>query len=73
MKEEIERICNNYEMGFISPLEFLMEVKEILRLFGADEVIDRKLSEVTAPFADYVKMIVSTGNNARVNISDFGK
>lgn len=69
--EEIKQICNNYKMGFISPLEFLNEIRQHLSFIGADKSLDEKMSEVLVPLAAHVLGIVDGGFREGRKIDDF--
>lgn len=70
--EEIKEIKKNYEMGFISPLEFLCEYAGVLSKLGAQcELIDA-INTTLAPLADFVvKDILNAKDAEKKQIKDF--
>lgn len=71
--KEIEKICENYEMGFISAYEFLREYAEHLGFLGANKPLLDKMSESLAPLANHVHSIVKGGYKSGKSIEDFNK
>lgn len=71
--KEIEKICENYEMGFISPYEFLREYAEYLGFLGANKPLLDKMGEVLTPLANHVLSIVKGDYRNGKSIDDFNK
>ena len=70
MEKEIKDLVNNYELGFISPQEFISRYMEMLTALGAEQELYNVWSELDAPLANHLLGILK-GSCKR--ISDFNK
>lgn len=52
--KEIQIIKENYEMGFITPREFLIQIEEILYQVGADRDLANAINLSLQPLATFV-------------------
>ncbi len=70
--EEIKIIKKHYEMGFISPHEFLCEYAGVLIKLGAHGELIDAMNMVLAPLADFiVKDILNAKVSEKKQIKDF--
>lgn len=53
--KEIKTIKENYELGFISPHEFLCELCDVLEELGAQGELIDTMNETLAPLANFIK------------------
>ncbi len=69
--KELKEIASNYQMGFISPTEFLMQVKDFLHFAGAEKCLTDKMDESLLPLADFMCGILTSSNKDYKRIEDF--
>lgn len=62
MKEEILMMVQNYELGFISPLEFLLQYRDYLQILGAHKCVEDKINETLSDLAGDVAKMLKSGN-----------
>lgn len=73
MKEIIE-IKKNFEMGFITPHEFLTHLLDVLSVVGAYGELQDTINEVLAPLANFIKdEIINAPSLEKKQIKDFLK
>ncbi|UKK61139.1 hypothetical protein L6468_08990 [Prevotella communis] len=72
LKKELFTMAENLEMGFISPLEFLLQYGDILRALGAEKCLNDKMSEILEPLATSIAAMVKKGNVNNNQIENFG-
>lgn len=70
--EEIKIMVENYEQGFISPMEFLMQYKNFLQFFGAHKCIEDKMNDALNDLASGVAKMLKNGNENNNQIENFG-
>ena len=70
MENTFKTLLQNYELGFISPSEFILKYADILFLAGADTVLRKKMDECLLPLANYCADILRGSCN---KIQDFKK
>ena len=63
MKKEILEMVENYEMGFISPMELLNQFSDLLSYFGSNKELDDKINSLVLPLADFVAMKLIKGEH----------
>ncbi len=64
----MQQIVENYNMGFITPRQVIMQMLDVLEQVGAADVLSEKASECLEPLADYMSGII--GGNGK-SIADF--
>lgn len=72
MTDTIKQMCENLEMGFISPLEFLMQYADILRMLGAEKCIKDKMNEKLQDLALDICHMLKTGNEQNNQVENYG-
>ena len=63
MKKEILDMVENYEMGFISPMELLNQFSDLLSYFGSNKELDDKINDLVLPLADFVAKKLKAGEH----------
>ena len=63
MKKEILEMVENYEMGFISPMELLNQFSDLLSYFGSNKELDDKINDLVLPLADFVSKKLKAGEH----------
>ena len=66
--ETFKQLLNNYEMGFLTPLEFVLKYQDMLYLVGASADLNRILNQAVQPVASHLAGILRGSNQT---ISDF--
>jgi hypothetical protein len=66
--EALKQLLRNYEMGFLSPLEFILKYRDILSLVGADTELGAILNQAVTPLANHLAGIL---RGSELKISDF--
>ncbi len=70
--KEIDEIKTNYEMGFITPHEFLCELCDILEKVGAQGELINTMNETLASFANFIMGDILNASDAnRKQFKDF--
>lgn len=69
MKKEILEMVDNYEMGFISPMELLNQFSDLLSYFGSNKELDDKINCLVLDLADFVAKKLKAGE--KFSFSDF--
>ena len=70
--EEIKTIKENYEMGFISSIEFLWQYAGVLAKLGAQGELLDAMNKELAPLADFVvEDILNAKDVEKKQIKDF--
>lgn len=69
MKKEILEMVENYEMGFISPMELLGQFSDLLSYFGSNKELDDKINSLVLPLANFVAKKLKAGEH--FSISEF--
>ena len=69
MKEEILEMVSNYQNGFISPMELLNQLSDMLSCLGANKELDDIINNLLSPLADFVEMKLIKGE--KFSISEF--
>lgn len=72
MEEQIKMMLENYELGFISSMDFLSQYKNILQLFGAHKCIEDKMNEALSDLANGIFKMLKSGNETNNQIENFG-
>ena len=72
MTEMIKMMCENYQMGFITSHEFLLQYSDILRSLGANKCVEDKMDELLEPFASAVAEMLMKGNPESNMIEHYG-
>lgn len=67
--QKMHQIVENYAMGFITPLEAIMQMRDLMTDDSKD-AISLKMSEILAPFASHMCGIIEGSGKS---IKDFGK
>ena len=70
--EEIKKLIENREMGFISTLDFLMTYYAILRSLGAHKCLEDKMCEILEDFEGDIIHMLKTGNATNNQIEAHG-
>lgn len=63
MKKEILEMVENFEMGFISPKEFLNQYSDLLAYLGSADDLDKRLDDLLHPLAKFVADKLKEGNH----------
>ena len=63
MENTFKTLLQNYELGFVSPSEFLFKYLDILTLAGADTVLREKMDDCLLPLANYCADILRGSYN----------
>lgn len=70
--EEVKTIKENYEMGFISAHEFLVQLSGVLARIGSQGELIGAMNTALAPLADFVvKSILNAKDCEKKQIKDF--
>lgn len=70
--KEIRNIKENYEMGFITPREFLTQIEEILFYVGANNDLTEAIELALQPLASFVHdEILNAPYESKKQIKDF--
>ena len=69
MRKEILEMVENYEMGFISPMELLNQFSDLLSYLGSNKELDDIINEFLKPLADFMEMKLIKGEH--FSISEF--
>lgn len=70
---DFKTLLENYNMGLISPLEFVSRYRDMLFLVGADTELQRILNKVVTPLANHLAAIIADNGNNCIKISDYWK
>ena len=73
LKSILSQMCDNYELGFITSHEFLMQYMDILRMFGAHKCLEDKMSEMLNDLASGIVCMLRDENKGNNMIEFFGK
>lgn len=72
--KEIDEIKKNFEMGFITPHEFLTQLYNVLFLLGAHGELEDTINETLLPLANFIKNdILNASGCTKKQIKDFLK
>ena len=63
MKKEILEMVENYEMGFISPMELLNQFSDLLSYLGSNKELDDNINSLVLPLADFVAIKLKVGEH----------
>ena len=63
MKKEILEMVENYETGFISPMELLNQFSDLLSYFGSNKELDDKINDLVLPLAYFVAKKLKAGEH----------
>ena len=63
MKEEIFVMVENYKMGFITPMELLNQLSDLLSYLGSNKELDDIINEFLKPLADFMEMKLIKGEH----------
>lgn len=63
MRKEILEMVENYEMGFISPMELLNQFSDLLSYFGSNKELDDKINSLVLPLADFIAKKLKSGEH----------
>ena len=66
--ETFKQLLKNYEMGFITPLEFVLKYQDMLHLVGAENDLRSILNQAVQPVATHLANIL---RGSHQQISDF--
>ena len=69
MKKEILEMVDNYQNGFITPMELLNQLSDLLSYLGANKELDDIINDLLSPLADFVEMKLIKGEH--FSISEF--
>ena len=69
MKKEILEMVDNYQNGFITPMELLNQFSDLLSYFGSNKELDGKINSLVLPLADFVAKKLKAGE--KFSFSDF--
>ena len=69
---EIKELIEQYEMGFISPVDFLRRYVAILQFFGAHKCVEDKVNELLHDFTEDVVKMLKSGNATNNQIEAHG-
>ena len=61
MKKEILEMVDNYQNGFITPMELLNQFSDLLSYFGSNKELDDRINNLVLPLADFVAMKLIKG------------
>lgn len=71
MRKEISNMVENYEMGFISPMELLNQFSDLLSFFGSNKELYDKINDLVYPLANFVAQKLKEGEH--FSLSEFKK
>ncbi len=72
--EEIKKIKNDFELGFITPHEFLNKLTEILFMVGAAGELEDTINDTLLPLANFIKdEVLNASGCTKKQIKDFLK
>lgn len=63
MKKEILDMVENYEMGFISPNEFLNQFSDLLAYLGSADDLEERMNNLLSPLAKFVANKLKEGDH----------
>ena len=63
MRKEILDMVDNYESDFISPMELLNQLSDLLSYFGSNKELDDKINSLVLPLADFVAKKLKSGEH----------
>ena len=69
MKKEILEMVDNYQNGFITPMELLNQFSDLLSYFGSNKELDYKINDLVLPLSDFVAKKLKAGEH--FSISEF--
>lgn len=64
---EMQQIVEDYNMGYITPTQVVMQMLDVLAQVGASDVLSKKASECLEPLADYMCGIIGGNGNSIAN------
>lgn len=67
MKKEILDMVENYEMGFISPKEFLNQFSDLLAYLGSASDLNIEINNLLSPLANFVANKLKEGEHFSFN------
>lgn len=72
--EEIKKIKNDFEMGFISPHEFLIQLKHVFFEIGVAGELEETVNEVLLPLVNFIiGDVLNAPECSKKCIKDFSK
>ena len=63
MKKEILEMVDNYQNGFITPMELLNQFSDLLSYFGSNKELDDKINDLVLPLADLLAKKLKAGEH----------
>lgn len=63
MKKEILEMVENYELGFISPKEFLNQFSDLLAYLGSASDLNIEINNLLSPLANFVANKLKEGEH----------
>ena len=63
MKKEILEVVDNYQNGFITPMELLNQFSDLLSYFGSNKELDDRINNLVLPLADFGAMKLIKGEH----------
>lgn len=63
MKKEILCMVENYEMGFISPKEFLNQYADLLSYLGFAKDLEDRMNDLLSPLSSFVSKKLKEGEH----------
>ena len=63
MRKEILDMVDNYQNGFITPMELLNQFSDLLSYFGSNKELDDRINDLVLPLADFVAMKLIKGEH----------
>ena len=71
MKKEILEMVDNYQNGFITPMELLNQFSDLLSYFGSNKELDDRINNLVLDLYDFVVMKLIKAEN--FSFSEFKK
>ena len=63
MRKEILEMVDNYQNGFLSPMELLNQFSDLLSYFGSNKELDDKINDLVFPLSNFVAKKLKAGEH----------
>ena len=72
MNEDLKTMVDNFNMGFITPTDFLRQYEDYLRTLGAEKCLSDKMDELLSGLACSIVGMLEMNNKNCNRIENYG-